>query len=194
MSQQEPSNLDWKIEEKCAALRLFGMDMAILFARKAKGTISHDQFLYENDELGRSLAEWYDNMDPDLRDPNYAVLDLEPPEELDPDDIVDPYVPGLIFNGPLWTMNLAIIDWYMVVVMHQFQTAATLQMMPSPDILTKATQMCQLIEAVEYYPDRVNGALIAIQASLGAVGLVLPRDKKHSMWCRKKLAMIENQG
>lgn len=78
--------------------------------------------------------------------------------------------------------------------MHKYQTALTLETPPSAELGMKAYATCQLYEALEYWPHSPPGTVLACQASLGIACLFLPRDKKHSMWARRKLATIESNG
>lgn len=107
---KEPESLNWRIELAIAQHRLVATDMSLLFAKKGRGEISHDNFILENEVIGRRIAEWKSNMDPALQDGRYLVTDFSGARPVDPDDIVDPYIPGTIYSGPLWAMNVAIID------------------------------------------------------------------------------------
>jgi hypothetical protein len=191
---EEPNNVNWKIEEAISCTRLIAMDMSILFAKKGKGEISHEQFLAENEVLSKRILDWRDKMDPALKDPQWRVTDFTGAPPFDPNDIVDPYIPGTLYHGPLWSMSKAMIDWYSIDLMHRYQTALTLGNQPSKELAMGAYASCQLFEAVQYWPGSPKGSIIACQASLGIASLFLPRDKQHSMWCRRKLALIESLG
>jgi hypothetical protein len=192
---EEPNNVNWKIEEAISCTRLIAMDMSILFAKKGKGEISYEQFLSENEALSRRISDWRDKMDPALRDPRWLVTDFTGAPPSDPNnDIVDPYFPGTLYHGPLWSMSKAMIDWYSIDLMHRYQTALISGEQPSKELAMGAFASCQLFEAVEYWPGSPKGSIIACQASLGIASLFLPRDKQHSMWCRRKLAVVESLG
>jgi hypothetical protein len=190
----EPTNLDWKIENAIAQHRLVATDMSLLFAKMGKGEISHAQFVKENEDIGRRIEQWKSQMDPALQDTRYLVTDFTGSRPLDPDDIVNPYIRGTLYGGPLFVMNIAIIDWYSIDLMHKYQTALATRTQPSQELGMKAYATCQLFEAIEFYPGSPPGALLSIQASLGIAILFLPRDLQHSMWARRKLASIESNG
>lgn len=190
----DPQELDWKIEYTLAQLRLIATDMSLLFAKIGKGEISHEIFLRENQILGRRIEEWKTKMDLALQDPRYLVTDFSGARPVDPDDIVDPYQQNIIFQGRLWVMNIATIDWLSIDLMHKYQTALTLKTQPSRDLAMKGYAICQLFEAMEFYPGSPRGAILACQASLGIALLFLPRDEIHAMWGRRKLALIECNG
>lgn len=191
---EEPNDVNWKIEEAIANTRLIAMDMSILFARKGKGEITHEEFLAENEVITKRISDWKDKMDPALQDPRWRVTDFTGAPPFDPNDIVDPYIPGTLYYGPLWSMSKCWIDWYAIDLMHQYQTALTLQSQPSKELAMTAYATCQLFESVEYWPGSPKGSIVACQASLGIASLFLPRDKQHSMWCRRKLAVVESHG
>ncbi|KAI9839307.1 MAG: hypothetical protein M1819_003302 [Sarea resinae] len=193
-SRRYPENINLKIEERIANSRLMAVDMAHLFARKARGVISDDDFLRENEIWTQRFHHWYETLDPALIDPAYAVTDFSGARELDPDDIVNPYVPGILFRGHLWTMNLVLLDYYAVDVMHKYQTALVLKRPPPPELEPLSFKVCQLFEAIEFWPEAPPGVLLATQASLGIATLFLPKDQRHTLWCRRKLATIELMG
>lgn len=191
---REPANLNWKIELSIAQLRLIAMDMSIVFAKIGKGEINPDQFLTENEVVAKRIQDWKTKMDPALQDRQYLVTDFTGARPLDPDDIVNPYIPGIIYSGPLFVMNVCLIDWYSIDLMHRYLTALTMKTQPTRELGMKAYECCQLFEAIEFYPGSLPGTILALQASIGIGCLFLPRDEKHGMWARRKLATIEANG
>jgi hypothetical protein len=191
---REPGNLVWKIEHAFAQLRLIAMDMSTIFAKSGKGEIAHDQFVKENGVLWERLISWKSQIDPALEDPRYLVTDFTNAPALDPDDIVNPYTPGVIYSGPLWPMNLGMVDWNSMKVMHYYRTSQTLKTQPGRELILAAYASCQLVEATELWPGSPPGTILALQASLGIACLFLPRDQKHAMWARRKLAKVEAHG
>lgn len=193
-SLKEPDNLNWKLEAACADIRLIAMDMSIVFSRMGKGETSFERFMMDNEMVSQRLSDWYEKMDPALRDTKYLVADFSGARKLRDDDIVDPYTSGILYQGPLWTINLCMIDWYSIDLMHRYQTAMTLQQQPSMELGMKSYACCQLFEAIEFWPQSPKGSVVGCQAGLGIASLFLPRDEKHNMWCRRKLATIETEG
>ena len=132
-------------------------------------------------------------MDPVFRDPSYLVQSFEGKIKA-PEDIVDPYLPGGLYKGALFTFNFMLIDWHAIHLMHGYKTASMLKR-PLPLELSKiALEICRLFEAIEFWPDSPPGSLLKAQGSLGLAILVLPKDEKHVMWCRRKLAKVESLG
>jgi len=137
----EPLTLDWKIEHSFAKIRRIAMDMSTVFARIAKGEITPEQFVQENEAVGRMIADWKTDLDPALQDEKFLVMEYSNAAPLEAGDIVDPYVPGTIYRGPLWVMNSALIDWYSIDIMHRYQTTLTLGGQPGPEL----AQMVRLL-------------------------------------------------
>ncbi|KAH8592931.1 hypothetical protein B0O99DRAFT_689147 [Bisporella sp. PMI_857] len=189
-----PMDLNWKIELSFANIRRIAMDMSTVFAKIGKGEITIHQFVEENKAVGRMIKAWKDEMDPALQDERFLVIDYPTRRPLDPDDIVDPYIPRTIYRGPLWLMNIAHIDWYAIDMMHKYQTALTLKALPTAELALQAYASCQLFETIEFFSESPPGTILALQASLGIACLFLPRDQTHAMWGRRKLAAIESQG
>lgn len=191
---REPANLTWKIELAFAQLRVLAMDMSTIFAKNGKGEFTPDQFAKENEALWARIVAWRIELDPALQDSRYLVTDFSDAPPLDPDDIVNPYTPGVIYSGPLWVMNLGAVDWHSIKVMYQYQTALSMNRQPGKELLLVAYSTCQLVESIELWPGSPPATLLALQASLSIACLFLPRDQRHAMWARRKLAKIETSG
>jgi hypothetical protein len=194
-AERHQDDISHRIEEAIANLRLITVDMSTLFAGRAKGSICYSDFVGENDALTRRISEWHSDMHPSLRDQAFAVTSFRGAPRLDPDDIVDPYSPGILFKGPIWTMNFVLLSWYTLDLMHRYQTALALQRQPPVELEHMALQTCQLFEAIEYYSDAPPGStLTAAHASLAIASLFLPKDDRHITWARRKFAKVEQLG
>ena len=192
VARNNPGNIDLKIEAYIASHRVVAMDMAVLFAKLPRGAISMEDFLKENKVIADHLANWSNELDPALLNDQYRVIDFN--GKPDPDDIVDPYQPGLLFRQPLWTVNYMIMDARAMNIMHQYQTAQLLQQTPPAHLAQLALEQCRSFEAIELWPESPPGAILPAQAGLGLAALFLPKDDKHTMWCRQKLAKVESMG
>ena len=191
---QDPTDLDLLVESLFALHRVMAVDMAQLFARLPKCEISIQGFMKENAKLDERIQACKARLDPLLQSSDHKVMSFEGAPELDPDDFVDPYQPGTMFKGTLFSANYMLIDWYAIDAMHKYQTAMILQQQPPPGLLQSAIEQCRILESIEYWPGSPAGAILPAQASLGLICLFLPRDEKHSLWCRRKLAKIEANG
>lgn len=188
-----PNSIDYKIEATIAKHRLLAVDLALLFAQLPRGAISVENFERESNKFAGQIRTWRENLDPIFRDPSYLVQSFEG-NVRDPEDIVDPYLPGGLYKGALFSFNFMLIDWHAINLMHGYKTASMLKR-PLPLNLSEiALDICRLFEAIEYWPDSPPGSVLKAQGSLGLALLVLPKDEKHIMWCRRKLAKVESLG
>ena len=188
-----PNSIDYKIEATIAKHRLLAVDLALLFAQLPRGDISTEIFERESDKFAGQIKTWKENLDPIFRDPNYLVQSFEGKEQA-LDDIVDPYLPGGLYKGALFTFNFMLIDWHAINLMHGYKTASMLKRPLPRELSSIALDICRLFEAIEYWPDSPPGSMLKAQGSLGLAILVLPKDEKHIMWCRRKLAKVESLG
>ena len=193
-SEQNPSSTDWKIEAAVASHRLLAMDMALLFARLPRGEISLEDFTKENNLISTQFRTWRQMLEPLIADRRYLIETFQTPLERDPDDIVDPYKPHGLYRGPLWTVNFMVMDWIALEVMHKYQNAVLFKQQPPPELESMALELCRVFEAIEYWSDSPPGSVLKAQAGIAIAALFLPKDYKHTMWCRRKMAMIESKG
>ena len=194
MSSRNPDNLGLKIDSIIAHHRLMAMDMALLFAKLPRGNISIPDFIVENQLISDHIEAWKGQIKDLVAGQDHLLVDFTGSHERDPDDIVDPYRPGGLYRGPLWTANYLMMDSHSFSVLHKYQTAIMLQQLPPPNLAQEALEQCRIFETIEKWPGSPPGALLSAQASLGMSGLYLPKDERHSMWCRRKLATIERMG
>ena len=193
-SRRNPSSTDCNIEAAIASHRVLAMDMALLFAKLPRGEISIEEFIKENELIAERFRTYRRNLAPLVDDQRYLVYSFQTPRERDPEDIVDPYLPYGLYKGALWTVNFMLIDWLGLDVMHRYQTALMLKQQPPPELENMALELCRLFETIEYWSESPPGSVLKAQAGLGIATLFLPRDQRHVMWCRRKMAMIEAQG
>lgn len=188
-----PTSLDYKIEAAVAKHRLVCTDMALMFAKHSRGAISPSQLRKDSLAFSEYMKTWHDNLDPIFRDEQYRVTSFDGRVK-DPNDIVDPFEVGGLSRDPLFTYNFMLIDWHAISVMFKYKMAVSLQQPPPEDLGALALEMCRLFEAIELWPESPSGSILKAQAALGIASLFLPKDERHSMWCRRKLAKVESLG
>lgn len=186
-----PNSLVWRIEHQISAVRLIGRDMSTLFAKKGKGEITHEQFIVENAEMTQRME---DLIDPTLLDSRFLVMDFSPTKK-QARGLFDPYIPGVLYSGALSLINLTLMDWRAMSLMHGLHTAQAMQALPDIEHMSQlSTDFCQLYEAILHHPEIPKGAAVGLQGGLGIAAFFLPKDEAHTMWMRRKLATIESQG
>ncbi|ODH48242.1 hypothetical protein GX48_05641 [Paracoccidioides brasiliensis] len=173
--------------------RRIAMDMASLIAKASRGVITTEEFNRQNKELSISIEEIQQNWN-SLTNPQHLVMSYPNKVPLGPDDIVDPYVPGGIHNESQWEMNNCLVDVLSTIMMHKYQTGVFLQQLDLAELQFLALEICRVVEAMERWPNRPKDSMLSIHNALGLSTLFLPRDEQHTMWCRRKLAQVEQLG
>ena len=163
---KDPESLDFKIEGAVAGHRLIAMDLATLFAKLPRGEISITDFIRENKIIGQRIENWMSPMSQFLSNRKYLVTSFEAAEDRDVDDIVDPYVPGGLLSGDLWSVNFMMLDWIGIELMHKHQTALMLQQEPPSEMQSLALDICRLFETIEYWPQSRPGAILSTHGTM----------------------------
>ena len=173
--------------------RRFGLDMASLYAKLSRGMIAIEDFAVQNEQLGQTIERAKDIMRA-FSDSEYTVRSYPNQQPLTENDIVDPYVPGRIHRGALWDANFIWIDLLSTELMHKYQTMLALRKPLLPALQGLAFELCQYMETIYRWPEKPNGACIGFKNSIGIASMFLPKDMKHQMWSRHKLAQMEQTG
>lgn len=173
--------------------RRFGLDMASLYAKLSRGMIPYDEFTQQNERLGQTLEKAKDIMRR-FNDSEHVVRSYPNKQPLTEDDVLDPYVPGVMYEGPMWDANYIWIDLLSTELMHKYQTMLAVQQPLLPELGKLALEQCQLMETIVRWPQKPNGACIGFKNAIGLASLFLPRDPKYQMWSQRKLAMMEQNG
>ncbi|KAM0261653.1 hypothetical protein ACHAQJ_002104 [Trichoderma viride] len=189
-----PTELRWKIEDRSARLRLISYDMSTLYARGSRKQIEPTDYVYEHNYLTAQLEEWKGSWDPALCDQKHLVTEFTWQRPLDPNDIVNPYRPGLLYDHPLFNNTVIMMEWHSIVIMHKSQSPDISPEQLFTELGGHAFTVCELFECMEYWPELPAGTLIAMQPCLAIAGLFLPHQPNHNMWLRQKFAILEAQG
>lgn len=193
-SQGYPNDINYKIETAIASHRLIAMDMALLFAKLPRGAITLEEFVTEHEKLSTRFSTWKHHLDMLLNSTRAFVETFEVERKPNSEDVIDPYMPGGFFKNGFWTLNIMLMDWYATDVMYRYQSALMLQRLPPPELEDIAIEVCRMFEAIEYWLEGPPGIVLSAQAALGIATLFLPKNDRHTMWCRRKLAKIEGLG
>ncbi|KAF2774491.1 hypothetical protein EJ03DRAFT_263244 [Teratosphaeria nubilosa] len=192
-----PMDMSAQFEEYFAISRLLATDGALLLAAKRKNTITDEYFESETQKLFEEMAAFGKRISTTHSAPEAFVKkfpDAPPPS---PDDITNFQDPDFLYGGSLFTMNYVLIDFWAIDLMFKCQVmSARNQQQPTAELTYEALQMVKMFQAIEWCsdPGKPLGAILGCQASLGMASLFLPRDERHTMWCRRKFALIEQNG
>ena len=188
-----PFDVQARLASCHATLRLIGYDMAGLLSSLPRGAITMEDFMLQYSEIGERIDEARLRVQT-LNDGAYTVTHFPNKEPPTPDDIVDPYVPGGLFSGPLFSLNYTWIDWFAGKLMYRYHLSTILREAPPADLGALALEQCRIFETIEKWPESPPGATVGAHASLGIASVFLQKDERHTMWCRRKLASLEEQG
>ncbi|KAI1268974.1 fungal-specific transcription factor domain-containing protein [Xylariaceae sp. FL1019] len=194
MIKENPDDILWRIEREATALRLISADMAVLFAKAARGDISGKEFAFEHSQISAQLIDWKSSIDPRITDSKYLMTEFPDSALLTEDDAANPFRPGHLYTGPIFGTTILIQEWHSIVLMHKSQEGRTLQQEPSEELKHIALSICAVFEALRLLPSAPSGALIAVHAPLAMASIFVPRDERHHMWIRRRFAELEIGG
>jgi hypothetical protein len=194
-TQEVPDDIIIRYEEQHAWIRLIGHDIALLFRRKMQGAISDAEFTASSSSLRKRLEEWEDNLPPILKDSSKLVVDFPNALPRDPDDIVDPNKPGVIYGGDLFPTNLIILNFIGLKNMFDTRLASFDGTSISEESKIRlAYRVVQFVDSLQYWSGSPPGILVGLRANFALAVLILPVREKEIKWSRKRFAMIESQG
>lgn len=189
-----PHDLRWKLDVRQVQFLQLTYDMALLYAKGSRGQTTADEFQSQHSEIERKLQSWKDSWDPNLTDERFLVKDFPWRRPLDPDDIVDPYAPGVLYNPPLFNTTVLTAEWKAVCIMHKCQTPGITMEELEDEVSSLAYSICQTNEAVQRWPLTPPGTVSALMQCVSLATLFLPQDTRHQTWCRRKFALMEQLG
>ncbi|KAF1830038.1 hypothetical protein BDW02DRAFT_121907 [Decorospora gaudefroyi] len=190
--RENPDDIGMQYEERFASSRLVAKDSNDLFARAGKGQVSPQEFMIQLPLLKQRVESLQAALGPRLTDPSYKVHNM--PGKPDPEDIVNPYEPDVIWGGPLWTSNYLALDMWGIHFMFIISSSMALKQPLDPAVTKEAYKAVQFFEAVCAYPEAPPGALLEAQVSFAIATLFLPKDAKTVNWIRRTFAKIEASG
>lgn len=188
-----PDDAEKQLALAASINRRFGLEMASLYAKLSRGMIPFDEFVAQNDQLEQNLDRIKQILD-QYNNSEFTVWEYPNKRPLSDEDIVDPYVPGGLHQGPLWDINISWIDYYSTKAMFKYQSLLSVKKSSWEELGSLAMEQCRLIEAIERWPEKENGYIFAFKNSLGMASLFSPKDDKHIMWSRRKFALMEQNG
>lgn len=192
-ARDRPDDLGARYEAYFATSRLLATDSALLMAAKTSGSLSDEQFITKAAALRKLFDEFRQTIETAFVDDDDFVKSFSGPR---PDnDIIDIDDPKFFYDGDLYDMNFVLLDFWSIDLLFQYQYLLALGQTPTtPAISTMAVKSAKIIAGIEAYNKGPPGAILSCQASLGVVGLFLPKDTKYSDWCRRKYALVESKG
>lgn len=193
-ARDRPHDIEAKIEEYIATIRLLGAELTTLLVMKSSVGRSHKQFEDESKRLLQrfkvveyQLASACNNVPDSINglsgvSPWSAVTTFDSVSGLE--------APRALFLGETFAMNFVLLDfWTAELTMGQHTSKQH-----SAESEAIALRMCSVIDAIESSDEAPKGALLACQSPVGIAGLFLPRDQECIDWSCKKFSALEQLG
>jgi hypothetical protein len=191
---QEPGELEWNLGERTTSLYVISHEMSVLYSTTVNEEISEPDYSREHRRIVDRLLEWKQALDPRLSDPALAVQIESLKRPVDSMDIVNPYEPNLVFKPPFFHTTLVNIEWHALMVLHISQAKSVSREALGPELEKHGYAICQYFEALECWPETPTGTIMLLQQAVTLASVFLPQDERHSMWLRRKQALIETMG
>lgn len=191
-ARDRPSDIGAKFEEYFATSRLLATDVALLFAAKTKDAITDEQFASDTSNLMAQFANFGRTIETAYTDPLYFVKSFPKPDPCE-DEVTDFRDPNFLYGGEYHTMNFVLVDFWAIDLMFKYQLSMAQRQQPPPELTEIALKKCKMFDAIQHSDQGPPGAVLGCQASLGIASLFL-RDKRHTEWCRRRFALIEQNG
>lgn len=192
--EEFPDQIPWKYEERYAWIRLTGYDMRAFMRKRTQGELSDEEFENQLAGFDETIKNIDTSLDPMLMDESKKLADISEGRTRDPDDIVDPFEPNILYGDDLFDTNIVIHDLmgYKLLYINQVGVATGKH---DPAMCREiALKQCQLYEAVTMYSGSPPGLRFGIQAGLALCLLFVRESEKEIWWARKQLAEIEEKG
>ena len=193
-AKDRPDDLAAKFEDFFAKSRLLATDVTLLFAAKKREAISDEVFAQRTRGLMGDYADFGHTLETSFADPSNFVKSFSKAPPPSDDDVSDYRDPQFLYAGDLFTMNYIMTDFWAIDMMFKYQLARAQDQPPTAEVAELALKMCKIFEAIEMCDQGPPGRVLGSQGSLGIASLFLPKDQKHTDWCRRKLALVEQQG
>ncbi|TQS33230.1 hypothetical protein Golomagni_06432 [Golovinomyces magnicellulatus] len=191
---QYPHDIRWKIDARQAHFLQLTYDMALLYAKGSRGQATAEEFEAQHKDIENKLQFWKASWDPQLTDGHYTVSDFPSRRPLGADNIVDPYLPGVIYNAPLFNTTVITAEWQAVRIMHKCQKPNMTLEELGDEVSSLTYSICQTIEALQHWHLTPPGTLSSLMQCVSLAALFLPQDKRHKTWSRRKFAQMEQLG
>lgn len=192
-TEKFPNNLNWKLALRSSRIRLFRLDISLLYARGARGQISASGFQRDHERLTEELTNWKKSSDACLTDSACLITDING-RRPDPDDIVNPFGPGVLYGLPIFSTTVADTEWHSIMIIHKSQCSRVATDTLLQDMQNHAYAVCRNYETIELWPNSPKGAITLFHPHLQLAALFLPQDSHHRNWIRRKFALSEQMG
>ncbi|CAD0113861.1 unnamed protein product, partial [Aureobasidium uvarum] len=192
-ARDKPRDLGSVFEEKFARSRLLATDISLLFAR-AKTEGPSQELIMDMGELTAQLDSYAHELEAAFKDTRTYVKEFPNAPKGEWDDVVGSTDPEFLWAGDLFTWNFILIDFWAIHLLFKSQVAQFDPTVGGEEVVATAFKACKMFEALQYCGEDSTAMVLGAQASLGMAAACMPKDQRHTMWCRNKYAQIEQCG
>lgn len=192
--EEHPDVLAWIYEERYSWARLTGYDLRAFMRKKAMNEISDEDFQKQLEIFDNLVENIYTDLNPLLTEDSKRLADISDGRAKDPDDIVDPYEPNVLFGGDLYDTNMVLHDMIGFELLYRNLVGMATGKFDNAAIRKTCLRQCQLYEAATLYSGSPPGIRFSMQAGLALSILFLRANEQEVWWARKAFAEIETNG
>jgi hypothetical protein len=184
--QENPDSVALKLDRIGCQLRDLALQISMMTAGRAQGTLSIEEFGIFSQEMLQKLHDWYNSFVPEFLRGAEIVQAAEG----------CPFKPAPIYKNDKWMVNFLVLDYYGLVIVLNHQIALTNggPQSQDPSLADYAIKIAEILAALEAYPQTKAGALLAAQAPIGLAAMWLPNGPNYWQWMQRQLAKIEKMG
>ncbi|KAG9946881.1 hypothetical protein KCU98_g18318, partial [Aureobasidium melanogenum] len=192
-ARDKPRDLGSVFEEKFARSRLLATDISLIFAR-AKTEGPSQELIVEMGKMSAQLETYAHELESAFKDTRTYVKEFPNAPKGEWDDVVGSTDPEFLWAGDLFTWNFILIDFWAIHLLFKSQIAQFDPTVGGEEVVASAFKVCKMFEALQYCGEDATAMILGAQASLGMAAACMPKDQRHTMWCRNKYAQIEQCG
>lgn len=152
------------------------------------------ELITEMGKLNAQLEGYAHDLENAFKDTRTYVKEFPNAPKGDWDDVVNSTDPEFLLAGELFTWNFILIDFWAIHLLFKSQVAQFDPTVGGEEVVATAFKVCKMFEALQYCGEDSTAMILGAQASLGMAAACMPKDQRHTMWCRNKYALIEQCG
>jgi len=195
LQQANPDDLGLRLEEAVCAFRDLSLQISQMTAHRAAGVLTVEEFGLRSQEMLNKCYDWWKDLHPSILKGSEI---LQVSSKIMADIPICPFKPAPLYKGDRWAVNFLMLDYYgiIIVLKHQIVSTSSEHHDPSsdPSLQEYAIKICEVLAAIEAYPETPAGALLAVQAPIGLAALWLPNRHNYRRWMQYQLAKEEQMG
>lgn len=192
LNKKDPDNIPVKVYLAMCEFQELAVEASIMTAKRSANQMTLEEFVEESEKMLSRCDGWRKRLDPMILS-NAVKLQ---PKSYGEEELVCPVDPAPLYVGVRWGVNFMLLDYYGLLILLNHQRAITnnadLSLADSKTLADYASKICEIIAAMEAYPDTPAGSILAAQAPIGLAALWVPFE--YRSWMQRQLANCEQLG